>query len=130
MYHVAQRGRAGRAGSAVAQLVGPLGGPGQPFDEDLEEALVVVVPGARLGGAAGRDDLSSKEQAEVKIIQQYLPQALSAEEIETIINDAISSTGAASIKDMGKVMGIVKPKVTGRGDMGEVSGKIKALLQS
>ena len=80
--------------------------------------------------AAGRDDLSSKEKAEIEIIQQYLPQALSEEEIEAIINDAISSTGAASIKDMGKVMGIVKPKITGRGDMGVISGKIKSLLNA
>ena len=80
--------------------------------------------------AAGRDDLSSKEKAEVEIIQQYLPQALSEEEIETIINDAISSTGASSIKDMGKVMGIVKPLITGRGDMGVISGKIKSLLNA
>jgi uncharacterized protein YqeY len=78
--------------------------------------------------SAGRDDLSSKERAEIEIIQTYLPQPLSTEEIEAIINDAINSTGAASIKDMGKVMGIVKPKIVGRGDMGEVSGKIKALL--
>jgi hypothetical protein len=80
--------------------------------------------------AAGRDDLSSIEKAEIVVIQQYLPQALSEEEIETIINDAISSTGAASIKDMGKVMGIVKPKIIGRGDMGIISGKIKSLLNA
>lgn len=78
--------------------------------------------------AAGRDDLSSKEQAEIVVIQKYLPQALSAEEIETIINEAISETGASSIKEMGKVMAIVKPKIVGRGDMGQVSGKIKTLL--
>lgn len=80
--------------------------------------------------SAGRDDLSSKEKAEIEIIQTYLPQALSTEEIETIINDAISTTGAASIKEMGKVMAIVKPKIVGRGDMGEISGKIKALLNA
>jgi uncharacterized protein YqeY len=80
--------------------------------------------------AAGRDDLSSKEQAEIVVIQKYLPQALSAEEIETIINEAISETGASSVKEMGKVMGIVKPKIVGRGDMGQVSGKIKALLSA
>jgi len=78
--------------------------------------------------SAGRDDLSSKEKAEIEVIQAYLPQALSAEEIETIINEAISATGASSIKEMGKVMAIVKPKIVGRGDMGQVSGKIKTLL--
>lgn len=80
--------------------------------------------------AAGRDDLSSKETAEIAVIQTFLPQALSAEEIETIIQNAITTTGAASIKEMGKVMGIVKPKIVGRADMGEVSGKIKALLNA
>jgi uncharacterized protein YqeY len=79
---------------------------------------------------AGRDDLSSKEKAEIEVIQTYLPQPLSTEEIETIISDAISTTGATSIKEMGKVMGIVKPKIVGRGDMGEISGKIKALLNA
>ena len=76
----------------------------------------------------GRDDLASKEQAEIDVIADFLPQPLSEEEIETIINQAISQTGAESMKDMGKVMGIVKPQITGRADMGAVSGKIKALL--
>jgi hypothetical protein len=76
----------------------------------------------------GRDDLAEKEQAEIDIISTYLPQALSEAEIETIINKAISETGAASMKDMGKVMGIVKPQITGRADVGAVSGKIKSLL--
>lgn len=80
--------------------------------------------------AAGRDDLSSKEKAEIEVIQHYLPKALSEVEIDAIIKDAISSTGAASIKDMGKVMEIVKPKIIGRGDMGSISGKIKSLLNA
>ncbi len=79
---------------------------------------------------AGRDDLTSIEQAEIVVIQTFLPQALSESEIETIINDAISQTGAASIKDMGKVMGIVRPLVVGRGDVGMISGKIKTLLSA
>ena len=78
--------------------------------------------------SGGRNDLADKEQAEIDIISDFLPQALSEEEIETIINDAISQTGAASMKDMGKVMGIVKPRITGRADVGAVSGKIKSLL--
>jgi len=76
----------------------------------------------------GREDLANKEQAEIEIISDFLPQALSEAEIETIINNAVSETGAASMKDMGKVMGIVKPQITGRADMGAVSGKIKSLL--
>ena len=78
--------------------------------------------------AGGRSDLADKEQAEIEIIADFLPQALTEAEIETIINSAISETGAASMKDMGKVMGIVKPQITGRADMGAVSGKIKSLL--
>jgi len=78
--------------------------------------------------AGGRQDLAEKEQAEIGIISDFLPQALSDAEIESIINKAISETGAASMKDMGKVMGLVKPQITGRADMGAVSGKIKSLL--
>ena len=78
--------------------------------------------------AGARDDLADKEQAEIDIISDFLPQALTEAEIETIINSAISETGAASMKDMGKVMGIVKPQSTGRADVGAVSGKIKSLL--
>lgn len=80
--------------------------------------------------AAERNDLADKEKFEIEVIQTYLPQALSDDEIETIISEAINSTGAASIKEMGKVMGVVKPKIVGRADMGEVSGKIKALLNA
>jgi uncharacterized protein YqeY len=76
----------------------------------------------------GRDDLASKEKAEIDVIADFLPQPLSDEDIKTIINQAISQTGAESMKDMGKVMAIVKPQITGRADMGAVSGKIKALL--
>ena len=79
---------------------------------------------------AGRDDLSVIENAEIDVIQTFLPQALSESEIETIINDAISKTGAESIKDMGKVMGIVKPQIVGRGDMGAISGTIKTILSA
>ena len=78
--------------------------------------------------SGGRDDLVEKEQAEIDIISEFLPQALSEQEIEAIISSAISETGAASMKDMGKVMGIVKPQITGRADVGAVSQKIKSLL--
>lgn len=77
---------------------------------------------------AGRDDLSNIEHAEINVIQTFLPQALSESEIEAIVTEAISKTGAESIKDMGKVMGIVRPQVVGRGDVGMISGKIKDLL--
>jgi uncharacterized protein len=79
---------------------------------------------------AARDDLIAQEQFEIEIIQEFLPQALSAAEIEAILDDAFASTGASSIKDMGKVMGIIRPKVVGRADMGEISNSIKARLNA
>ena len=77
---------------------------------------------------AGREDLAAIEQAEVEIIQAYLPAALSEDEIAAIVVAAIAQTGASSMADMGKVMGIVKPQVQGRGDMGAVSGIVKQKL--
>ncbi len=79
---------------------------------------------------AGRDELAAKEEAELEIIQHYLPEALSEAEIDSLIEEAIASSGAESMKDMGKVMGILKPKVQGRADMGAVSARIKARLNS
>ncbi|VAW58497.1 Transamidase GatB domain protein [hydrothermal vent metagenome] len=79
---------------------------------------------------AGRDDLREQEEYEVSILQDFLPAALSEDEIDQLIANAIGDTGAASIKDMGKVMGILKPQMQGRADMGAVSGKIKAQLNS
>ena len=76
----------------------------------------------------GRDDLVAKEQKEVDLLQAYLPEQLSEAELDKLIADAIAQTGATSIKDMGKVMGIVKQQAQGRADMGAVSGKIKAKL--
>ena len=77
---------------------------------------------------AGRDDLSAIEQAELEIIQEYLPEALSEDEINVLVERAIASSGAASIKDMGKVMGMLKPQLQGRADMGQVSQLIKSRL--
>ena len=79
---------------------------------------------------AGRDDLVKQESFEIDIIQDFLPQALSEEEVDEIVSQAISQTGASSIKDMGKVMGLVRPQIIGRADMGEVSGRIKSLLST
>ena len=76
----------------------------------------------------GRADLAAKEQSEIEQLQVYLPAQLSAAEVDTLIQEAIAATGAASIKDMGKVMGIVKTKAAGRADMGAVSARIKAAL--
>lgn len=79
---------------------------------------------------AGRDDLIAIEQSELELIQQYLPAALSESEVTQMIADAISQTGASEIKQMGQVMGILKPKLTGRADMGQVSQQIKKMLNA
>jgi len=79
---------------------------------------------------AGRDDLVDKESFEIDVIQEFLPQALSEEEVDNIVRQAIEQTGAETIKDMGKVMGLVKPQIIGRADMGEVSGRIKSILSA
>jgi hypothetical protein len=76
----------------------------------------------------GRADLAAKEKAEIELLQAYLPAQLSAAEVDALIKEAIASTGAASIKDMGKVMGVVKAQAAGRADMGAVSARIKAAL--
>lgn len=78
--------------------------------------------------AGGRADLAERERDEIGIIQEYLPEPLTDAEIDALIDDAVAGTGAASIRDMGKVMGIVKPKVQGRADMGAVSARVKAKL--
>tara|TARA_B100000575_G_C23067864_1_gene614986 strand:+ start:745 stop:1197 length:453 start_codon:yes stop_codon:yes gene_type:complete len=77
---------------------------------------------------AGRDELAAKEQGEIEVIQEFLPNPLSEEEITSLIDDAVSSTGAASMQDMGKLMSLLKPQMTGRADMGKVSGLIKQRL--
>lgn len=79
-------------------------------------------------GDAGRDDLVAQEAAEIEVIQEFLPTALSDDEISAIIEAAIAETGAESMRDMGKVMGIVKPQVQGRADVGQVSGRVKQRL--
>ena len=78
--------------------------------------------------AGGRADLVAKENAEITTLQAYLPAQLSDAEIDALIVEAIAQTGAASVKDMGKVMGVVKGKAAGRVDMGVVGGRIKARL--
>jgi len=77
---------------------------------------------------AGRDDLAEQETFELDLLKAYLPEQLGEAEIDALIDDAIQSTGANSMKDMGKVMGQLKPKLQGRADMGAVSGRIKARL--
>jgi uncharacterized protein YqeY len=101
-------------------------------DEDVLAVIIKMVKqrkeSIRQYTDGNRLDLVDVEQAEIEIIQDYLPEALSSADVEAIIKDAIAQTGAESMKDMGKVMGIVKPKVQGRADMGVLSQTIKALL--
>ena len=78
--------------------------------------------------AAGRDDLVAVEQAELIVLQDYLPEQLSTAEVEAAVVAAIAESGAASAKDMGKVMGLLKPRLAGRADMGQVSALIKTRL--
>ena len=78
--------------------------------------------------AAAREDLATKEEFEVGVIQGYLPAQLSAAEVDAIIDKAIADSGAAGPKDMGKVIGLVKPQVAGRADMGKLSENVKAKL--
>ena len=79
-------------------------------------------------GDAGRLDLVAIEEAEILVIQDFLPQALSEEEVDIMVSDAVLESGAESVKDMGKVMAILKAKMQGRADMSIVSTKIKAAL--
>jgi len=78
--------------------------------------------------SGGRADLVAKENAEIALLQTYLPAQMSAAEIDALIAEAIAATGAASVKDMGKVMAVVKPKAQGRVDMGALSARIKQKL--
>jgi len=78
--------------------------------------------------SGGRSDLAAKENAEIGVLQGYLPAQLTPAEVDALIAEAIAATGAASVKDMGKVMGFVKPKAQGRTDMGALSARIKQKL--
>ena len=78
--------------------------------------------------AAGRNELADQEKYEITVIQEYLPAQLTEDEITALIDEAIAATGAAGMQDMGKVMGMLKPKLQGRADMGAVSKLIKGKL--
>jgi len=80
--------------------------------------------------AGGRADLAARESAEIAWLMDYLPAQMSDAEVEALIKDAIATSGATSMKDMGKVMGLVKPKAQGRTDMGALSARIKAALSA
>ena len=78
--------------------------------------------------AAGRDDLAAVEQFEMNVISEYMPEPLSDDELAKLVADAIAQSGAASMQDMGKVMGILKPQVQGRADTAQISQQVKSQL--
>ena len=80
--------------------------------------------------SAGRTELSKIEMDEITVINEFLPEALTDDEINNLIEKAISDTGAESMKDMGRVMGIIRPQIQGRADAGEVSKRVKEALNS
>ena len=83
---------------------------------------------AKIYTEAGRQDLVDKENAEIEILNRYLPQMMSAEEIKTAVEAAVAETGASGMADMGKVMGVLKTRLAGKADMGEVNKVLKAAL--
>ena len=83
---------------------------------------------AKMYTEAGRQDLADKENAEIEILNRYLPQMMSAEEIKTVVEAAIVETSASGMADMGKVMGVLKTRLAGKADMGEVNKVLKAAL--
>ena len=83
---------------------------------------------AKIYTEASRQDLADKENAEIEILNRYLHQMMSAEEIKTVVEATIAETGASGMADMGKVMGVLKTRLTGKADMGEVNKVLKAAL--
>lgn len=101
-------------------------------DEDILAVVTKMVKQRRDSisqfEAAGRQDLADKESAEILVLQEFLPQQLTAEEIAVLIEQAITESGAAVMSDMGKVMAVLKPKIQGRADVGAVSAQVKTRL--
>ena len=101
-------------------------------DEDILAVVTKMVKQRRDAisqfEAAGRQDLADKESAEIVVLQEFLPQQLTADEIAALIEQAITESGAAVMADMGKVMAVLKPKIQGRADVGAVSAQVKTRL--
>lgn len=102
-------------------------------DEEVLEVLAKLIKQRRESAAqyadAGRADLEQREAAEAEVLASYLPTPLGAEEVERIIGEAIEETGACSLRDMGKVMAWLRPRMLGRVDMSQVSSRVKARLE-
>nr|WP_276559668.1 GatB/YqeY domain-containing protein [Aeromonas salmonicida] len=101
-------------------------------DEDILAVVTKMVKQRRDSisqfEAAGRQDLADKESAEIVVLQEFLPQQLTADEIAALIEQAITESDAAVMADMGKVMAVLKPKIQGRADVGAVSAQVKTRL--
>ncbi|MFB2887858.1 GatB/YqeY domain-containing protein [Aeromonas veronii] len=101
-------------------------------DEDILAVVTKMVKQRRDSisqfEAAGRQDLADKESAEIVVLQEFLPQQLTADEITALIEQTITESGAAVMADMGKVMAVLKPKIQGRADVGAVSAQVKTRL--
>ena len=101
-------------------------------DSDILAVLTKMVKQRQDAAAqydsAGREDLAQTERTEIVELESFLPQPLTEEEIAALIDEAMASTGANSMQDMGKVMGVLKPQVQGRADMGALSAQIKQRL--
>lgn len=78
--------------------------------------------------SAGREDLAEVERVEITVLEEFMPQPLTEEEVAALIEGAITESGAAGMQDMGKVMGVLKPQIQGRADMGKVSGLVRSKL--
>jgi len=103
-------------------------------DENITAVLTKMVKqrkeSIKMYTDGGREDMAANEAAEVTALESFLPQPLTQEEIEAMIADAINNTGASSMADMGKVMGVLKPLMQGKTDLGAVSGQVRAALNS
>lgn len=101
-------------------------------DEDILAVVTKMVKQRRDSisqfEAAGRQDLADKESAEIVVLQEFLPQQLTSDQIAALIEQAITESGAAVMADMGKVMAVLKPKIQGRADVGAVSAQVKTRL--
>jgi uncharacterized protein YqeY len=107
-------------------------GKGALSDDDLLAVMQKMVKqrqeSLEIYTKSGRDDMAAQERAEIETIQGFMPQQLSDDELKAAVSAAIAETGAASVKDMGKVIGVLKAKYTGRMDFGKASGAVKAAL--
>ncbi|MDA9557447.1 GatB/YqeY domain-containing protein [Vibrio sp.] len=101
-------------------------------DDDITAVLTKLVKQRRDSVAqfesANRQDLADQEKSEIIVLEDFLPQPLSEDEVSALIDNAISTSGAAGMQDMGKVMGVLKPQLQGRADMGKVSGLVRSKL--